>query len=109
MEKRIHELETEIRLMTQSLKSIEDNMRIMASSMEKISAYNSEVLLMKKEIQHMDKDIAESFHKERSRNKEDIDRIWTEVRSQKATLSKVLWIIVTPVIVAIIAGVLKSN
>jgi hypothetical protein len=64
---------------------------------------------MKQELQHMDKDIEESFQKERARQKSETDRLWEELKSIKGTLNKILWIVITPVIIAIIAGVLKSN
>lgn len=108
-ESRIYALEANVKMMSQSLEHISKSIDAMNISMTEITKYNSEVLLIKKELEHMNREIKESFDKDRDTNKKELDRIWLEIRGQKSIINKIIWIIITPVIIAIIGGVIKSS
>lgn len=108
-EGRISDLELNLKLMAQSLEHMSKTMDTISSSVSESAKYNSEVMLIKKELEHMNREIKESFDKDRDRNDERFERVWVEIRSQKSIINRIGWIIITPIIAAIVAGIIKSS
>lgn len=108
-ENRIRDLETNLKLMAQSLEHMSKTMDTISNSVAETAKYNSEVMLIKKELEHMNREIKESFEKDRDRNDERFERVWVEIRSQKSIINRIGWIVVTPIIAAVVAGIIKSS
>lgn len=108
-ENRIHNLETNVKLIAQSIEHMSKTMDTISNSVAETSKYNSEVMLIKKELEHMNREIKESFDKDRYRNDERFERVWVEIRSQKSIINRIGWMVITPIIVAIVAGIIKSS
>lgn len=95
---RIATMEKDLALIIQSQKEMSKNMELMAESIRGMVKANSEFMVTKERISYMDRELKESF-----------ERVHKRIDKTESALNKLLWIVATPIILAIIGSIIKTS
>lgn len=97
MEDRINKIEKDLALMSQTQRLMSDSLSEISSTLKQISKVTTDYNVLEQRVQFMDKELTESFQRVHKR----LDRI-------DAIHTKIIWLILTPVVVAIIGLVVTK-
>lgn len=91
MEDRIHKIEKDLAIMSLTQKTMGESLQKIAVTLERIASTHTEIRILQEKVNYMDKEVGESFKRVHKRQ-DDTDGI----------LRKIMWLVVTPIILALI-------
>ena len=94
---RLRKLETKVEIMTHTQKTMGETLERIAKSFERMNAFYTEAKLLEEKYNSMDRELRESFK-----------RVHTRQDKFDAIISRIVWMAITPIILAVIGTYVKG-